>query len=185
MPWLRAISSANSPMLARLHGQRGWSTITKVARVESCRSVVSLGQRTGEGPRLPGVVSYFDKMRMPPPTANSHRTAQRPVMNRDDLILCRLLSNSGLQLTGLWMRQRSPRPRGGIVNETGHPCPTSGQGTLSQNARSVELNQNYSSAQIIGYRPQEGQPRAPRKQDMSQIKIVLVLDLESKPPNRG
>jgi len=52
-----AISSASSPTLARLHGQRSWSDITRVAGVESRRSGVSLGHEMGAVPRVPGVDS--------------------------------------------------------------------------------------------------------------------------------
>jgi hypothetical protein len=44
--------------LAREHGQRGWTNITRLARVGSAMTVVPTGQVCGQIPARPGVAAY-------------------------------------------------------------------------------------------------------------------------------
>src|SRR5258708_2156549 len=56
---------ANSPMLARVHGQCGCASISKVGLSGWCGTTDTDGQLGETKPRRPGVFSYLNKPRPP------------------------------------------------------------------------------------------------------------------------
>jgi hypothetical protein len=71
----------SSPMLAREHGQWGWTTITRVGRPD--RRAMPSGQRAGTSPFGPGVAEWTRRACKPAPTARIQAATRRKEPDRD------------------------------------------------------------------------------------------------------
>jgi hypothetical protein len=78
---MRAINTASSAILARVHGQRGWASMTNVARLGSRVMELCAGHCSGGVAATPAVAAYLQSNVPPAPTAPIHRAAN--IVHRD------------------------------------------------------------------------------------------------------